>query len=113
LTGLSFKDVIRSDIGKVFVNIGEFAEQRLVDGVPMRVIEDANELEERQKSTVANRATDGTYKAQVLLYIPVEDYGPKPKAGKLLNLDNRKTFIIRQCTEEGGIYAMTLEVSRA
>lgn len=113
MSGRTFKDIIRDDISKTFINLNEFAEEKLIDGVPMRVIIDTNELEERQKSTVADRSTDGIYKAAILIYIPVEDYGPKPKPGKLLNIDNRKTYIIKSCINEDGIYSMVLEAARS
>ena len=39
----------------------------------------------------------------------MEDYGPKPKQGKLLMLDKKIAYSIQKCDDEGGIYRMTME----
>ncbi len=40
----------------------------------------------------------------MILYIRVEDYGPKPTQGKLMKLNKKLTFSIQKCDDEGGIY---------
>ena len=58
----------------------------------------------------------GLYTAHTILYIRVEDYGPKPKIGKQLVLDkgtkSQRTFTINLCQEESGVYRMTMERTR-
>ena len=56
------------------------------------------------------------YTAHTILYIRVEDYGPKPKIGKQLVLDkgtkSQRTYTINLCQEESGVYRMTMERTR-
>lgn len=58
----------------------------------------------------------GLYTAHTILYIRVEDYGPKPKIGKRLVLDkgtkSQRTYTINLCQEESGVYRMTMERTR-
>lgn len=58
----------------------------------------------------------GLYTAHTILYIRVEDYGPKPKIGKQLVLDkgtkSQRTYTINLCQEESGVYRMTMERTR-
>lgn len=110
MSGPTFKDMVAADIFGTFIHTDEFADIHLVDGKEMHVIIDTNELLERQQNVPH---ADGLYKAHILIYIPVSEYGPKPKIGKQLNLDNRKTYIIVDCINEDGIYSMELEASRA
>ena len=46
------------------------------------------------------------------VYKRQEDYGPKPKQGKLLTLDKKLTYLIQKCDEESGVYRMTMERTR-
>ena len=54
---------------------------------------------------------DGVYKRRLLLYVAAEDYGPRPKLGKLLLLDGKKRYIITDVTDEDGIYSFELEAA--
>lgn len=106
-----FKDAIQEDIFSVFLNLDEFADMHTIDGEEMRVIIDSNELIERTAKS-GETHTDGLYKSHILIYVPVEDYGPKPRLGKLLNLDGKKTYVIVDVADEDGIYSMELEANR-
>ena len=46
----SFKDLVAADISAVFLNGQEFADTHTIDGKPMTVVVDENELLERDKS---------------------------------------------------------------
>lgn len=116
--GLTFKDMANEDIGKVFFNNEEFSAYHTVDGKQMHVTIDGNELIERQQATGWNprsnvMRSDGLYAAQLLIYVPAADYGPKPKPGKPLLLDGKRQYIITDCVDEDGIYSITLEANRA
>lgn len=105
---MGFKDIIKDDIQKVFFNADEFSETHTIDGREMRAIIDSMELLEREKSK-SSQYTDGLYLDQNLIYIPVEDYGPRPRIGKSLLLDGKKQYIITDIQEENGVYSFTLE----
>ena len=64
----SFKDLVAADISAVFLNGQEFADTHTIDGKPMTVVVDENELLERDKSKMGIQV-DGPYKARRLLYV--------------------------------------------
>lgn len=106
-----FERIMRRDICSAFLNLNEFGDVHTIDGKEMRVIIDANELIERAAKSGTTHS-DGLYRSHILIYIPVEDYGPKPKLGKLLNLDGKRTYQITEVIDEDGIYSMELEANR-
>ena len=69
-----FKDLVAADISAVFLNDQEFAGTHTIDGKPMAVVVDENELLERDKSKMGIQV-DGTYKARRLIYVAKEEYG--------------------------------------
>lgn len=101
----AFKDLIQKDILNVFMNEEEFTEIAVVDGKQMHVQFDKNELNDRKPSA---DNSDGLYTGLMLVYIPVSEYGPMPKIGKLITID-KKQYQIRDCINEDGIYSMTIE----
>jgi hypothetical protein len=107
----SFKDLVAADISAVYLNGQEFADTHTIDGKPMTVVVDENELLERDKSKMGIQV-DGTYKARRLIYVAKEEYGPRPAHGKQLNFDGR-LFRVADCTEEAGMLAITLEAVRS
>lgn len=104
-----FKDQLTRDVENVFLNVDEFSEIHNIDGTDMKVIIDTNELIERQQSATAG---DGIFSDHILIYVSVAEYGTKPKQGKLLVLDSKKTYRIVKCIDEGGIYSMELEANK-
>lgn len=115
----TFKDCVAQDVDDVFFNGDEHADLRTIDGKQALVILEEGALREHDShwEAGAKQSLDtGLYKAKTILYIRKEDYGPKPKVGKLLVMDagtNRKrTYSIARCEEECGVYRMTLERTR-
>lgn len=108
---MTFKDVIAQDVHHVFLNQKEFAEEHTVNGRPMLVQLDENELLERDKSRMGGHQ-DGLYKARRLIFVSASDFGARPAIGSLLNLDGRQ-YKITACTEEAGMYSIELEAARS
>jgi hypothetical protein len=108
----TFKDFAASDINTVFFNGNEHADRHNVDGKQALVILEKTDVRDHsahwENGSKQNFDT-GLYNLHMTLYIKVEDYGPKPKQGKLLVLDKTKTYAIRTCDDEGGVYRMTIE----
>lgn len=77
---------------------------------------DADPLEQEARRVPLENFDTGLYTAHTILYIRVEDYGPKPKIGKQLVLDkgtkSQRTYTINLCQEESGVYRMTMERTR-
>lgn len=106
----SFKEQIEADLA-VFLNDQEFADGHTIDGKKMTVLVDENELLERDKSKLGTN-TDGLYKARRLIYVSRAEFGPRPAKGRQLNFDGR-IFRVEDCTEEDGMLAIELGVSRS
>lgn len=107
---MGFKDVIRADVHKAFLNIEEFSDMHMINGTEMAVQIDSNEQIEREKRY--NQNMDGIYKNQKLIFVAASDFGPLPKQGSLLTLDKR-TYRVADAIDEDGIYSITLEANRA
>lgn len=106
-----FKDYLRDDIG-TFLNHLEFADTHLVNGKEMTVQVDENELLERDKSKIMAAPMKGIYRSRRLIYVAKAEYGRRPAIETLLNLDG-KMFTVRDCVEEAGILAITLEAVKS
>ncbi len=104
---MGFKDMVEADLRRTFLNDMEFAEVRNIDGNPMHVVVDDHSLVERGQA----EHTDGLYSAQVLLYVSAEEYGARPKQGKLLTMNGRDYRIVK-VEEDVGLYTFTLEANR-
>jgi len=107
---MGFKDVIKADVHKVFLNVEEFSDTHVINGVEMPVQIDSNEQIEREKRF--NQNMDGIYKNQKLIFVAASDFGPLPKQGSLLTMDKR-TYRVADAIDEDGIYSITLEANRA
>ena len=108
----TFKDFASEDISAVFFNGDEHADLHNVDGKDVLVILEKSDVRDHSTHWEAGAKQNfdtGLYNRHIILYIRVEDYGPKPKQGKLLTLDKKIVYSIQKCDDEGGIYRMTME----
>ena len=111
----TFKDFASEDISAVFFNGDEHADLHNVDGKDVLVILEKSDVRDHSAHWEAGAKQNfdtGLYNRHIILYIRVEDYGPKPKQGKLLMLDKKIAYSIQKCDDEGGIYRMTMERTR-
>lgn len=111
----TFKDCAAADVGVTFFNEREHAEWHTVDGKKALVIVEEEDLREHSAHWEAGAKQNfdtGLYTAYAILYIRAEEYGPKPKVGKPLVLDtgtdHQRTYEIRKCSDERGVYRMTM-----
>lgn len=111
----TFKDFASADISAVFFNGDEHADLHNVDGKDVLVILEKDGVRDHSAHWEAGAKQNfdtGLYNRHVILYVRVEDYGPKPKQGKLLMLDKKLMYLIQKCDEESGVYRMTMERTR-
>lgn len=106
----TFKDIIRTDIDAVFMNLDEFAAIHKVNGKPMPVDVDNNELIERQKKAKSNM--DGIFSRSLLIYVKAKDFGALPSIGSALTLDG-SVFLVTDATNEDGLYSIELEAAKS
>ena len=111
----TFKDCAAADISLAFFNNSEHAELRTVDGKECLIVLEESTLKEHSSHWEAGAKQNfdtGLYSAYTVLYIRVEDYGPKPKVGKQLVLGvgggKTRTYEIKSCEDEAGVYRMTM-----
>lgn len=107
---LTFKEILRQDVEKVFLNPAEFGEKHMVNGKEMLIIIDDNELTEREKRMQSHM--DGLYKKQTLIYVRASDFGPLPGVGKPVKIDGA-AFIVTDSINEGGVYSLHLEANKS
>lgn len=111
---MTFKEQIASDNKTVFMNLDEFAETHLINGVEMPCLIDNNEFIDREKRYRYNHSlySDGLLIKQLLIYVKAEDFGPLPMIGRALTFD-KKTYIIVDTINEDGIYSLCLEANKS
>ena len=107
---MTFKELMRQDVKKVFLNPEEFGEEHIVNGKRMLIMIDDNELTEREKRIQSHM--DGIYKKQTLVYVNAMDFGPLPGVGKPVTIDGA-TFIVTDSLNEGGVYSLHLEANKS
>ena len=110
---MSFKELVEQDNRTVFMNLDEFADIHVINVKEMPCIIDNNEMIDREKRYQYKRSlyADGVYLKEVLLYVKAEDFGPLPAVGRLLTLD-KKSYIVSDAIDEGGIYSISLEANK-
>lgn len=112
----AFKDILRKDNARVFLNPNEFGEEHMVGNKRMVISIDNNEMVEREKRRTAQgdlmSYRQGVFKETVLFYVLAQDYGPLPAVGRRLELDG-KHYIISDAINEDGIYSISLEAQRS
>lgn len=110
---MSFKELVDQDNRTVFMNLDEFADTHVINGKEIQCIIDNNEMIDREKRYQYKRSlyADGVYLKEVLLYVKAEDFGPLPAVGRALTLD-KKSYIISDAIDEGGIYSISLEANK-
>ena len=107
----SFKEIIRQDNKKVFLNFDEFGEYHNVGGKELLVMVDENEQIERDKR-YKSTLTEGLFMRQFLFYVLEEDFGFLPAPGRVLKFDG-KNYTVSDSANEGGILSISMEANRS
>lgn len=97
-----FKDMVKTDRLKVFINLDEFGEIYTVEGKQIPIVLDNDELKERQGGQDFAVAESST-----LFYARSEDLPPRRGAGANLNVNGREC-IIDDWQEDMGIATIVL-----
>lgn len=109
---MGFKDLLVQDAKNVFLNREEFADMHSINGKPMPVLVDDNEILERDKSKLMNVTITGIYKERKLIYVATDNLGAKPAPDDLLNFDDA-WYKVNDCTDEAGILCIEMEANRS
>ena len=116
----TFKDCVAADIDAAFFEENEHADRHTVDGKDVLIVLEDDDLREHSAHWEAGAKQNfdtGLYTAHTILYIRVEDYGPKPKIGKQLVLDkgtkSQRTYTINLTFDNGTEFAAAEGLERS
>ena len=104
-----FKDMVKTDVHSVFLNLDEFSEIHNIDGKEIPIQIDNNEQIERQKRQT--ELAEGIFVSQKLLFVSASDFGPLPRIGSPIKLFG-STYRVVDAIDEDGIYSITIEANR-
>ena len=97
-----FKDMVEADIYDVFINPDEFGEVYQIEGKPVKIVVDNDELKERQGGQDLAVAESGT-----LFYAKSVDMPARRPAGESLNINGREC-IVDDWQEDMGVCTVIL-----
>ena len=108
-----FKTQLAKDLGSVwFSDLEEFWEVHTINGKPMRLITDSDELRRRSAKRVYSSGDSGVYAAQKLIMVQAGEFGGKPAVNSQLQLDSRR-YRITDVDSQAGLYMIELEAMRS
>lgn len=87
---MSFKDDILADIGDIFLNLDEFAEEHKVEGKKIPLVMNNDQLETLKKGQIL-----GLVEADMMIFAKVEDLPDDLDPGRFLNVDGREMIVVK------------------
>lgn len=99
----TFKDCANLDISTVFFNINEFSELKSVNGKLINVVLEENTSEEHKEQYRAQ----GLYNLDLTMYVREKEFVNRPKINSLINIES-KSYTVKSCREESGIYVIEM-----
>ena len=111
---MTFREQLGLDIQDAFANTDEFFSDVDIDGKKMRVMTDDYELLNIEKfgKNSDGHGMEAPKKTHVLIYVPAQDYGPRPKINKILLMHKKRQYRIVHVDENAGMYVFTLEANK-
>ncbi len=100
---MNFKEILKQDVGKTFLNLSEFADTHRLNGKEVAAMIDDDlldgEINVRFHGQTQQKGA-GLYHGHIALYVASADFG-KPKPGSTLDLDGRRYSVISASEQEG------------
>lgn len=104
---MSFKEMVRDDIARIFLDPDEVGEPHTINGKEgVYIVMDDFELLSREKYRKEIK-DDGTSLHRGLIYVKASDFGRLPAAGKQVTVDGIH-FRVEKATNEQGMYAIII-----
>ena len=107
----AFHEQLQRDIRSVWFNEREFGERHKIDGKEMHAILDSQAIQPRDGRR-SEKYVQGVYTDGVMLYVPVAEFGAKPRVGVNMMLDDRRSYRVAAVQTMDGVYAVELEAVR-
>ena len=104
---IDFKTMLKQDFS-TFINLDEFGERAVVDGIEIDVMFDRDTFRDRRASSV-KIIDDGIQNLEESLFCREDDLGYRPYKGQTLTV-NDEWFIVKNCISNGGMLEIVLEV---
>jgi hypothetical protein len=98
---MNFKDQLAKDLD-IFVNVNEFGSIEEIDGKPVLVVIDDDQLEKQN----LKYGGEGLAKGELLFHVKKTDI-ERPYIGKRMTF-NKKPYKVLNFTENSGMYTITL-----
>jgi len=99
---MGFKETAAADIDNVFFNDDEFAEEAIIDGKPVPIIRDDDELN-RKSEIYAQGLADG----EQLIFIKQKDMKRLPQPGSQMTIDDKQWFV-KSALNNSGVYELRI-----
>ena len=93
---MDFKHQVCKDIGKVFLNIEEFADYHRIEGKMVAAVFDDEQLQKMKQGQML-----GLVEADVLIFARQKDLPPHITPGSLLNVDGRELLVVDAAFDMG------------
>lgn len=109
-----FKKLLEEEIDTVFLDDDIFAEERDINGKPMKVVICDDTLKEASghwEGGVRQSYGSAIYSTNKKLYVKKKDFGRRPKIGNPVTVDEMEYFI-QNFDEQAGMYALTIYLRR-
>jgi len=101
----AFKEQVARDRKDVFINADEFGSAHTIDGIPVDMVIDNDELRQRGDRS-------GLDLGALLFFARVEDMPWKPSVDRELLFDGKYMYV-RTFNEDDGVYEITLAQNRS
>lgn len=102
---MNFKEQLKKDLD-VFINVNEFANLHILDGVEIPVIIDSDVFEEFSSTVKMENAMQGIFQSTLTIYVKSIDY-EKPSLGYRLELDG-EYYHVTGVSEYAGLLKINL-----
>jgi len=103
---MGFKEMAAADIDNVFFNNDEFSEEAIVDGKPVPIMRDNDELN-RKSELYAQGLADG----EQLIFIKEKDMKRIPQPGMEIAIEGKK-WNVQHALSNAGVYELRISRSK-
>ena len=105
----AFQAQLEQDVHAVWFNPEEFGESHDIDGRMVHAILDSQAI---RPARDPSPHTLGIYADALVLFVPVTEFGAKPRVGVPLLLDRKRQYRVADVRTQSGVYAIELEAMR-
>lgn len=87
---MSLKEQAAADLGRVFLNPGDFAEEHLIEGVSVLCV-----VNEDTENKMKNGRIVGHVEADMVIFGKTEALPPERGPGSIINVDGKEMIVVK------------------